>query len=469
MKAGRIVLIVIGTLLALGGMLALAGAAMLGWATLAQGRDGYIETPTERYESSGTAIVSEPFTITFDEPLPRFVRERLGDIRLTAQAADPGGEVFVGIADQGDVRDYLRGTAHSEVREVRFSPFRARYHQVPGTGTVASPTVQDFWEASATGQGPQDVTWEPQPGTWLIVVMNADGTAPVAADVTAGAHSGLLGPAALITLAVAVVLLGVGVPLVVIGARGMDTTPAGPPSQAPEGMEGRGGYVAPATPTGTHYPAGLRGVLAVPPPSRWLWLVKWLLLIPHYIVLFFLFIAFAVLTIIAGFAILFTARYPRWIFDFNVGVLRWSWRVSFYGYAALGTDRYPPFTLHAVDYPAEFDVEYPQRLSRGLVLVKWWLLAIPHYLVLAVLVGGVAIAVSADGRSVLSVSLLGLLVLVAAVSLLFRGTYPQPLFSLIIGINRWVFRVLVYAALMRDEYPPFRLDQGATEVRDSLP
>src|SRR4051812_39302593 len=120
--------------------------------------------------------------------------------------------------------------------------------------------------------------------------------------------------------------------------------------------------------------------------SRWLWLVKWVLVIPHFIVLVFLWIAFVVLSVVALFAIVFTGRYPRAIFDFNVGVLRWSWRVGFYSYSALGTDHYPPFTLAEVpEYPARLDIGYPPELSRGLVLVKWWLLALPQHIVVAVL------------------------------------------------------------------------------------
>ena len=120
------------------------------------------------------------------------------------------------------------------------------------------------------------------------------------------------------------------------------------------------------------YPARLTGY-PDPDLSRWLWLVKWLLAIPHFIILFFLWFALVVVTIAAWFAILFTGRYPRSLFNFSVGVVRWNWRVSFYAYGALGTDQYPPFTLARTDYPADFDVDYPERLSRGLVLVKSWL------------------------------------------------------------------------------------------------
>jgi hypothetical protein len=212
------------------------------------------------------------------------------------------------------------------------------------------------------------------------------------------------------------------------------------------------------------YPLRLEGELA-PSLSRGLWLVKWVLVIPHLIVLLFLWIAFVVVSVIAFFAILITGRYPRGLFDFNVGVMRWSWRVGFYSYSALGTDQYPPFTLEDVpDYPARLHVEYPDSLSRGLVLVKW-LLALPHFLVVTLFMGGGATFVSGAEIewAVMSAGLIGLLVCFAAIALLFTRRYPETIFDFVLGMNRWAYRVGAYATLMTDRYPPFRLDQGGEE------
>jgi Domain of unknown function (DUF4389) len=203
------------------------------------------------------------------------------------------------------------------------------------------------------------------------------------------------------------------------------------------------------------------------PLSRWLWLVKWVLVIPHYVVLAFLWIAFVVLSAVAMVAIVVTGRYPRAIFEFNVGVLRWTWRVQYYAIGAFGTDRYPPFTLaEDPSYPAHLEAEYPQRLSRGLALVKWWLLAIPQYIIIGVFTGGMPwwdwrlglyFSVGSGGGGF---GLIGLLAVIAAVVLLVTGRYPEQLYNFVLGMNRWVLRVAGYAGLMTDKYPPFRLDMG---------
>lgn len=196
------------------------------------------------------------------------------------------------------------------------------------------------------------------------------------------------------------------------------------------------------------YPITLRGTLTET-LNRWLFLVKWLLIIPHLVVLLFLFLGAFVAWIIALFAILFTGRYPKPLFHYNVGVLRWAWRVGFYSYQALGTDRYPPFTLAPRDdYPADLEVSYPERLGRWLVLVKWWLLAIPHYLIISILQGGTGYRWG---------GLQLLLVLFAAIANLFTGRYPHDLWVLVMGINHWVYRVAGYVLLFTDRYPPFRL------------
>lgn len=243
-------------------------------------------------------------------------------------------------------------------------------------------------------------------------------------------------------------LLVVGLSLIILGAAGLGRGLLPPSRPGTTGWEGGG------------YPARLEGQLD-PNLSRWRWLVKWFLAIPHYIVLAILGIAFVVVTAAAGVMILFTGRYPASLFSFTVGVMRWHWRVAFYANGVLGTDHYPPFTLAHTDYPATFEVDYPEKLSHWKVLVKSWLLALPHLLIVAALTGSIWASSNDGGTN--GISLLGLLVFITAVILLFTGVYRRGLFNLIMGINRWAYRTITYAALMRDDYPPFRLDQGALD------
>ena len=211
----------------------------------------------------------------------------------------------------------------------------------------------------------------------------------------------------------------------------------------------------------TSNPVRLEGELQ-PGLSRGLWLAKWLLLIPHLIVLGFLWSAFVVLTIVAFVAQLRGGRYPRWIFDFNLGVLRWTWRVNFYGYGALGTDRYPPFTLGAVpDYPARLEIDYPEEQATGQKVLSAWLAGIPQYVIAGIFGGGAGIAWAAEHS--LFTGVIGVLVLGAAIALAVNGEYPRSLFDYVIGLNRWVVRVVAYGALMTTAYPPFLLDKGEYE------
>ncbi len=450
MSAGRIIGIVIGSLLGLMALGLLAGGAFLsiGYAIVTAG-DGYFDADLERLSTATAAITTEEADLQADPGPPDWVMDFMDvSVQIKATGAADAADTFIGIGSKSDVDAYLGDAARDEIREVRAGG-DVRYRTIPGSGPVAPPTEQSFWVASASGVGTQELSWDVAEGTWMAVLMNSDGSPGVIADVTVGAKSPAVLPVGIGLLVAGLLFMVAAVVIIVLFAV------VGRSDEVPEPRD----VAAPLTPEPVTLEASLDE-----PLSQWLWLVKWFLAIPHFFLLMFLWIGFVVLTFIAFFAILFTSRYPRGMFDFNVGVLRWSWRVAYYaGTGGLGTDRYPPFSLDEdPDYPAHFDVAYPATLSRGLVLVKWWLLAIPQYMVLAALVGAGWWGTMGWGYGG---GLLGIVVLIAAVALLFTRRYPQGLFDLIIGLNRWVMRVTAYAALMTDHYPPFRLDQGGEEPR----
>jgi len=433
---GRILLTAFGSVGALLALVLLVGAAALGIAHTQRDANGFFTTSTERHETTSHALTHEGVRIGDVSELPDWVDDRFGAVRVRATSSDRT-PLFVGVARTADVERYLAGVAHAEVTDFELGPRRTETRFAGGGAPRNAPTEERFRAASASGTGTQTLDWELEKGTWSLVLMNADGARGVAADVELGARVGFLSVVALI-LAVLGVLIGLAsAAMIVLGLR----------------RPGRGGATVgratPASPRGA-YPVALEARLEEP-LSRWRWLVKWLFAIPHYVVLAFLWAAFVVLTVVAFFGILVTGRYPRPLFDFNVGVLRWTWRVAYYAFT-LGTDRYPPFSLGPEpDYPATLDVPYPERLSRRLVLVKSWLLAIPHLVIVGIFSGSVLWA-SSDWPG-----LTAILALVAGVVLLVTARYPRDVFDLLVGLNRWSWRVVAYVALMRDEYPPFRL------------
>ncbi len=225
----------------------------------------------------------------------------------------------------------------------------------------------------------------------------------------------------------------------------MTETPESP--GAPETPTGPPGGAEPPAPPPSVSPAGAYPVQVEAERqeeyNRFLPLVKWLLAIPHYFVLFFLFIGVFFAKIIAFFAVLITGRYPEGIFNFVSGVLRWSWNVTAYVY--LLTDRYPPFALDQDPaYPAQLEITYPaEGVNRWRPLVHW-LLIIPYAIVAGVLS-----------------YLAGVVALIGVFVILFTKNLPEGMFKLILIPSRWQIRASVYALFMVTKYPPFEWDEPA--------
>jgi Domain of unknown function (DUF4389) len=206
--------------------------------------------------------------------------------------------------------------------------------------------------------------------------------------------------------------------------------PPGPPPAAPPPPG-----PPPVGPPSPDYPAGLE--VSYPAElNRWLPLVKWFLVIPHFFVLLFVAIGAFFVGIYAFFAVLFTGRWPRGAFDYLVGTFRWAYRVA--AYYHLMVDPYPPFSMaDDPDYPVRLNIEYPERIDRWRPLVQW-LLAIPYLIVAGVLYW-----------------LTGILTIIAFFTVLFTKQIPRGVFDLMVPGLRWNVRGSAYAYFMTDRYPPF--------------
>jgi len=178
-------LIVGGAVVAVVAMTVLAVAGVAIWTDVAK-RDGsgYLTANAHRYASPTRAIATEELTIGTEVP-----KRLIGKVRLEATSSKP---VFVGIARTATVDTYLAGSSYATAKNLDLDPFGVTYAAHDGTKKPGRPASQTFWAASATGTGVTDLTWTPKSGSWSVVVMNADGSPGVSADVSAGVKAAWL-------------------------------------------------------------------------------------------------------------------------------------------------------------------------------------------------------------------------------------------------------------------------------------
>ncbi len=207
-SAGRVVATVAaGLLLLLGvGMLVGGGALRLADSTL---RDdaGFVMGNTHTWRSPGYAVRSESAEIDTDSTTLDLPARLLGTMTATADPATPNG-VFLGVARTADVERYLAGVAQSTLVDPFDEDGAPTITFVDGGSPGVAPTDATFWAASASGRGPQQISWEPEDGEWTLVVMNGEGTTPVAADVAIGAEVPVLDTVGTVLLVAGLVVVG---------------------------------------------------------------------------------------------------------------------------------------------------------------------------------------------------------------------------------------------------------------------
>jgi hypothetical protein len=217
-SGGRIAALIAGGLLGLVSLGFLVGGGAALWANGQKDDDGYLQTRTENFHSRTAALRTNNLDVDLGGTASVLDTDAYGKVRLRV-TPNTGKDVFVGIARSRDVTHYLRGTAHTKVTDIDYHPFHADYATTGGTRHAAAPTTQHIWSAQAHGHGTQTLTWDVADGDWSVVVMNADGSPGVNADVRAGANVPFLDELAWVGLGIGTVLLLGSAALIYAGAR----------------------------------------------------------------------------------------------------------------------------------------------------------------------------------------------------------------------------------------------------------
>ena len=237
-NAGRIALVITGALTALVASALVLGGGLALYGEVEKDDHGYLTTDAERFSADTRALATENLDVDLGGGDWVIEPGDLGNVRLEAESRD-GKPLFVGIARTSDVERYLGGVPHTTVDDVEAGPFEtfdADYTRHAGHGRPASPEHAGIWAASNQGSGSQTVDWEIEDGDWSVVVMNADGSLGVDADISAGANVPFLNELGWTALGSGSFALVLGIGLIVLAVR----RPRGDDPSAPRADHARG-------------------------------------------------------------------------------------------------------------------------------------------------------------------------------------------------------------------------------------
>jgi len=225
MSAGRIVLLVFGIIFLVAAVFLLFGGGGLVWANAAlTDSDGFFTADSTRLESDSYAIATQPADIDWDaDPRMGWCCDPgdLFTLKVEVESRKASDGIFIGIGPESDVADYLDDVEYDEITEWRSdsSGVDVEYRRHFGDSQPTAPTTQTFWEVSSYGTGTQTLKWEPEEGSWVLVVMNQDGSYGIDISGTVGARISWVFWVGIGMLIASAVALTAGIVMVYFAAR----------------------------------------------------------------------------------------------------------------------------------------------------------------------------------------------------------------------------------------------------------
>lgn len=223
MSTGKIVLLVFGIIFLMVSVGLLLGGGALVWANSSlTDSEGFFTTKPRQIERDSYAIVTQPAYIDLEAGWHwgwHWDWSNFVTFKVEGSNNDPSKQIFIGVAEESDVEAYLSGVEYDEITEWSIYPYRVEYTHHPGSSAPTAPTTQTFWAESASGAGTQTLEWEPETGSWVLVLMNADGSAGVDLDGLVGVKVFWLFGIGVGFLAGGVVALATGIVMVYFAVR----------------------------------------------------------------------------------------------------------------------------------------------------------------------------------------------------------------------------------------------------------